>query len=325
MRRERIVLRLACAALALALVTAAHAGKSPGGTVPGGTIHFLQMQGGVRTDWKMKGDGGSKAPSAEGTPTYSLHGGARWFLVRRETGLADPDGSPHLELFAATEDGRKIQLTDDPLVEPPYYEQPWGKDDSFFSFVGSPTDASGAHALYRVAVDWSSGSPVAGTPEPVLALDVLDVYAEMDLHDWSPDGRRFVYPRRLDVAGTRELIVCDMETLLTTSLGAGNQPSWALNGIDIAFSREGDIWKCRPDGQGLMKLTSNSSWKSAYCPRWSPDGRHLAYTLTTRKTSPKDYFYYTYTHDVMRIAADGGGPSNLTGDVAAAASAVAWR
>ncbi len=60
-------------------------------------------------------------------------------------------------------------------------------------------------------------------------------------------------------------------------------PRWSPGGDAIAFmsTRGGryEIWTIRPDGSGLQQLTEESPRGGVMYPAWSPDGRHLSYSL----------------------------------------------
>jgi TolB protein len=52
----------------------------------------------------------------------------------------------------------------------------------------------------------------------------------------------------------------------------GAQPAWSARGV-IAFVRDNRLFRIRPDGSGLKRLTSRPGQQ----PDWSPDSRQLAF------------------------------------------------
>ena len=70
----------------------------------------------------------------------------------------------------------------------------------------------------------------------------------------------------------------------------------------LAFSHRGDIWKARPDGSGLRRLTRTRGPEED--PAWSPNGRRIAYRDSRRGFNLNDEIY------VMN--ADGSRRRNLT-------------
>src|SRR5437660_5882170 len=118
-------------------------------TVPPGTIFYsdfkpiLLAQFGIWYDYfnnhdSMKADGTAKTVLANfpeyGEPSHLLHG-ARWILDGEPVPGAYPNGLPRMELFATRlSDGVKVQLTNDPNVQPNFTGLRWAFDDGFVSF-----------------------------------------------------------------------------------------------------------------------------------------------------------------------------------------------
>jgi Tol biopolymer transport system component len=89
---------------------------------------------------------------------------------------------------------------------------------------------------------------------------------------------------------------------------------------------DGAIWKIHPDGSGEVKLSSLKSGQQHIGQFWSPDSQHLAFTERTRTTTKsKGVTYTSYTYDILRISANGGTATNLTGDTAADCWSIGWR
>ncbi len=341
-RNQTLMATIALAAVfALLSSTDVYAQKKPGGgggggettPTPPGTIHFSQSTADswYYADMTMKADGSGKTQigiSEQGNwlePSYQLHDGQRWFLSKLDTGVMDEYGNMIQELFAFTADGVSVQLTDDPDLW--IYNVRWAKDDSFLSYVAY-NGITDEEDLYVVDVDWSSGSPVIGLPRKVLSI-VYSGYASelsyLGCYDWSPTGDELVYEAGW---GTYEIRVARFladGTVETRYIGDGWIPTWSPDGNWIAYGR-GGIWKIRPDGSGLVQLTSLASGQSHTDQVWSPDSLNLAFTQRTSKTTTKKgVTTTTNTYDILRIPASGGTATNLTTDTTANCWSIGWR
>ena len=122
-------------------------------------------------------------------------------------------------------------------------------------------------------------------------------YAKRYDHDfaWAPDGRRLAY-----VHGTGG--VTDGQGRLKVTPGL---PPTADGFVGISTIELADIGN-RLEGVGYVRLTSGSADAA---PRWSPDGRWIAYLSDTQRPTPDQ-------SNIWIVAADGGEPpDNLTQDV----------
>lgn len=97
---------------------------------------------------------------------------------------------------------------------------------------------------------------------------------------WSPDGRNIAFV--LSKAGLQESI-------------------WT----DISEDRNTDIYLISSDGGKPVQLTTSPAADTS--PRWSPDGRWLAYVSNTKSDD------WAAKNDLLVIAPAGGTPRNLTG------------
>jgi Tol biopolymer transport system component len=80
----------------------------------------------------------------------------------------------------------------------------------------------------------------------------------------------------------------------------------------ILFTRAGDIWAA--SGTSLRRLTQSDSIKSDSSPAWSPDGEHIYFIRTTKRTTSDSRpggKYTLYPTDLMRVGADGGRPRKV--------------
>ncbi len=107
--------------------------------------------------------------------------------------------------------------------------------------------------------------------------------------DWGPDDRLAVEymqmtedgeRHRIETRGlyTMELDGSDLQpVVLNRQIGAMiTGPVWSPDGQWIAFST-GEIFKIRPDGSDLTRLTEGGEAK--FGPSWSPDGQWIAFRI----------------------------------------------
>ena len=113
---------------------------------------------------------------------------------------------------------------------------------------------------------------------------------------WSPDGRQLVFSRSNQLTnppGLAQLYVTDGKTVrrLTRDRGWDWGPDWSPDGQRIAFvsDRAGkpspggptnDVFVVNADGSDLVQLTHDPTLNERE-PRWSPDGKQLAFTVAT--------------------------------------------
>lgn len=124
---------------------------------------------------------------------------------------------------------------------------------------------------------------------------------------WSPDGKRLVYWLwREDASGTTGTAVGVVDAdgrkarrLTDWNLFAG-EPDWSPDGKWIVFDRfplraflftddprvpeRTDLYRMRPDGSGIQRITSLRGQLRATQPRYTPDGRSIIFTAV-RPTS----------------------------------------
>lgn len=338
-------------------------GGDSSGSVPGGTIYYADY---VMVDfnnnqypsftgvYSMKGDGSAKtlvSTESLSDTTHLLHNGERWSLgIDSVPGVAGtgPNGAGGGEVFATRlSDGYKVQLTDNPNVQPSY-QVFWSDDDSFISYSAvtwtqvtsadsyNHVDSAGNYwladaAVFRANIAWGS-EPAAGTPAAV--LDVGEQFpgwggATPDVAelDWSPQGTQLAYQKTIGDSNTLHVASFNADLtqqLGTVNLGPGRQPEFSPDGSRIAYSAPSPdspylhaLWTVSPNGSGVVRLTKTAQMSDSN-PGWSPDGKQIAFS---RHTLPKGY--QPGLSDVMRLPATGGSPINLTKDTEYSA-AIGW-
>lgn len=132
---------------------------------------------------------------------------------------------------------------------------------------------------------------------------------------WSPDGKKLVYSAKSE-KGFWRLVIVDVSTGIPTFLGAGMYPDWSPH-VDpraqwIVFqgqrrgAHKGSIWMVRPDGTGLREIVADRhrEW-SAVNPRWSPDGKWIAYATVNRSPESIAYGLAGEADDLWVVTPDG--------------------
>jgi len=121
---------------------------------------------------------------------------------------------------------------------------------------------------------------------------------------FSPAGDRIAFVVHRDGSRTWSIWTCDATDGRDARLVVrdGSHPDWSTRNW-IAFVRGDAIYRVRPNGGGLRRLTSNG-----FAPAWSPDGRRLAFTR-----AGKNYRAGTFAHPggLFVMAANGADPHRL--------------
>lgn len=144
--------------------------------------------------------------------------------------------------------------------------------------------------------------------------DIRDVAASAD-HDsisgaWSPDGRQIAYVQKKDNKGEIAIINLDGAgaRLIAPHKKDDNHPTWSPDGRTIAFSsyRDGDcgIYTVPVAGGEVRRITPEH--ETADQPAYSPDGNYLAYVVTYRHPTTRDW-----VRDLRVMKLDGAGQRTL--------------
>jgi Tol biopolymer transport system component len=110
--------------------------------------------------------------------------------------------------------------------------------------------------------------------DPPLTISLIDNYPS-----WSPDGKLIAYCHS-------DAIIEKNGIYLIQPDGTGNRlwqqgtfetPNWSPDGQWIIFSKSGQLWGKKLNGDSLTSFTSNGKH---FYPSWSPDGKKIAYMQT---------------------------------------------
>ncbi len=143
---------------------------------------------------------------------------------------------------------------------------------------------------------------------------------------WSPDGKRLVYcsPTANNIW---QIVIADVATRIKTYLGPGMYPDWSSDREDpwICFQSQprvlngrSGVWIVRPDGSGLREVVGDKrrEW-SAINPRFSPDGRWIAYATVMKSRESRAFGVPEEADDIWIIRPDGTLDTRLTDDLSA--------
>lgn len=130
-----------------------------------------------------------------------------------------------------------------------------------------------------------------------------------NLPAWSPDQSSIIYTTYRN--SNADLVVRHIyegKEVMISAKGGNFSGAFSPDGKRLAFcsSRDGnsEVYACRPDGNGLQRLTFNSAADLA--PSWSPNGRQLAFTSDRAGTGmPQIYIMDAEGANVRKISFGG--------------------
>jgi len=160
------------------------------------------------------------------------------------------------------------------------------------SFVSSAAASfPGANGSFAVEVDGCDWRPIirlygaTGDDLGAVTAPGCSIAHSTPLFDWSPDGRRLLVGRS-GAPPDRILTVAPdggEGRILPLPTGASD-PSFAPDGLHVAFMLEGSIWTAATDGTELRELrrvppcvVMVRDCAGFQRPRWSPNGRLIAF------------------------------------------------
>jgi hypothetical protein len=250
-------------------------------------------------------------------PSYAMHGGKRWFFSFRHITGVYPDNRTRQEVFAVSEAGEEVQLSNDAnlqLMGSARWMRSANGTDVAATWVARRWDSgtvSTASGIYSVG--FPSGLSAALQPQlPTLIIDfplITDseygLVPDVGTFDWSPAMDKVVYDHSGDGISITEALVGPRTTwgpLVTATQG---WPRWSPDGSKIAFGMH-QILTMNPDGTDVNEIVPHHSLYQrpgmADDYRWSPNGTHLAYV---RVYIPEPWLIDRATANLYRIAADG--------------------
>lgn len=222
---------------------------------------------------------------------------------RRVVFVSNRDGDDELFVMSANGSGLR-QLTRNRAVDTTPAWSPDGR-----SLVFASNRAGGEHKLYVLRVD--TGSARQLTRGPRTAFDVAP--------SWSSDGKLIAFASNRAAYANSDiwLVRPDGTALrrLTRTPGSESRPgdegtpAFSPDGRRIAFStnrdRQQEIYVMDADGTDARRLT-RAPGRDDILPRWSPDGRSLAFTGTPfPQGRPSVYIAPASGGAVRRVTAGG--------------------
>ena len=323
--------------LGLASLVAVPGEAASGGGTGGGTIYYVgpwagATQGGTAVMTMMNSDGSGKTQlglGMFGNPSTVLYNNHRWFIYTYV--IPDqyyPDGiTRRSEVFALRDDfdinlnnnaNTKVQLTDDPTLQPRVGSTDWVPGGAQISFKGrrwssaEPGDTVVEGGIYTASLVFDADGNIIGLAEqpaapaipfPLVETTPGDLWPALaDYFCWAPTGDFVAYANTTRT----ELWVADLlntHARIYAGAGGGDMPHWSPDGATIVFRNGSGIATIKADGTGFKVIIPNTSTWVYSGAHYSSTGSHIVYTGCHQTTS---------NFDVFRATAKGGSRVNLS-------------
>jgi Tol biopolymer transport system component len=136
---------------------------------------------------------------------------------------------------------------------------------------------------------------------------------------WSPDGRRIMMPKVIDERLRTAIIAPDGSGEVVLAFpgdplffGPGDwSPDGrqiALQGFDPSDASRAGIFIAAADGSSIKRITTSTDGRSTESPKFSPDGRRIAFLAVDADTAPAGL---GFAGDLFVIETNGGVPHQL--------------
>jgi Tol biopolymer transport system component len=169
--------------------------------------------------------------------------------------------------------GPPIRITRDHFLD---WNPVWSPDGAWLYFC---SNRGGSMGIWRIPVKESSGE-ARGLPEPIHTPASYPAHLA-----FARNGRYMAYVQQITTGRVssvrfdpdREAVVSEPKEILQSVKGIA-RPSLSPNGEWLAFNsteQEEELFIMNADGSGLRQLTNGGF--SNRGPRWSPDGKQLAF------------------------------------------------